>query len=79
MAKKRNIWVSPRQDGRWQVKREGADRASRVVDRKSDAENIARDIAKRAKVEVITQGRNGKIQSKDSFGRDPFPPRDTEH
>jgi U3 small nucleolar ribonucleoprotein component len=79
MVKKRNIWVSPRQDGRWQVKREGADRASRVVDRKSDAENIARDIGKRDKVEVITQGRDGKIQSKDSFGQDPFPPRDTEH
>jgi hypothetical protein len=79
MVKKRNIWVSPRQDGRWQVKREGTDRASRVVDRKSDAENIARDIGKRDKVEVITQGRDGKIQSKDSFGQDPFPPRDTEH
>jgi hypothetical protein len=79
MAEKRNVWVSPRPDGKWQVKREGADRASRVVDRKEDAERIARDIGKRSRVEVITQRRDGTIQSKDSYGQDPFPPRDTEH
>ena len=79
MAKKGNIWVSPRSDGKWQLKREGSDRASRVLNRKRDAERIARDMARREGVEVITQGRDGKIQSKDSFGRDPYPPRDTEH
>lgn len=78
MASK-NIWVSPRPDGKWQVKREGSDRASRVVDHKTDAEKIARDMGRRDGVEVITQGRDGRIRSKDSYGRDPFPPRDTEH
>lgn len=79
MAKKRNVWVSPRPDGKWQVKREGADRASRVVDRKSEASEIARGMGRRSRVEVIIQRRNGTIQSKDSYGKDPCPPRDTEH
>ena len=30
-------------------------------------------------IEVIIQGRNGQIRSKDSYGNDPCPPRDKEH
>lgn len=77
MAKK-NVWVSPRPDG-WAVQREGSDRASKVTPTKAEAEKAARDLGKQDKVEVIVQGRDGKIQSKDSYGHDPFPPRDTEH
>jgi hypothetical protein len=79
MAKKRNIWVSPREDGRWGVHREGGQRDTRVTENKADAEKVARELGRHDKVEVISQGRDGKIQSKDSYGRDPLPPRDTEH
>jgi len=79
MAKKPNVWVSPRPDGSWVVQREGAQRATRVENRKVDAERTARDLARRDGVEVIIQGRDGKIQGRDSYGNDPFPPRDTEH
>lgn len=79
MAKRRNVWVSPRPDGNWAVQREGAARASRVEECKADAERAARDLGRRDGVEVIIQGGNGKIQGRESYGNDPFPPRDTEH
>ena len=73
-----NVWVVPKNNG-WGVRREGSDRLSRSTDTKKEAEDIARNIAQREGGEVISQGRDGKIQSKDSYGKDPNPPRDTEH
>jgi len=35
--------------------------------------------AKKDKVEHVVHGKDGKIQSKDSYGNDPMPPRDREH
>ena len=34
--------------------------------------------AKRDRVDLVVHGRDGKIRSKDSYGNDPNPPRDTE-
>ncbi len=79
MSRKKNIWVSPRDDGQWEIQREGAKRPTKVEERKEDAARAARELGKRDGVEVIVQRRDGRIQSKDSFGHDPLPPRDTEH
>ena len=79
MSKKPNVWVSPRPDGKWEVQREGSKKPSRVVDTKQEAWNVGRDLAERDGVELIVQRRNGTIQSKDSYGNDPNPPKDTEH
>jgi hypothetical protein len=72
------IWISPHEDG-WAVKRAGNDRPSRVTTTKAEAEKIGRDQAKNSGSELITQRRNGTIQSSDSFGHDPNPPKDKEH
>ena len=77
MAKK-DIHVVPRDDG-WAVRREGAKRDSSHHHRKSDAAEAARDTARRERVEVVTHGKDGKIQDSDSYGRDPMPPRDRKH
>lgn len=77
MAKK-DIHVVPREDG-WAVRREGASRDSSHHDRKSDAAEAARDTARRERVEVVTHGKDGKIQDSDSYGNDPMPPRDKKH
>lgn len=74
----KNQWVSPRDD-KWGVHGEGNQRDTKIFDNKSDAVSYAREIAKRQRSELIVQKKNGKIQSKDSFGNDPCPPRDTEH
>lgn len=80
MAKKKpNIWISPRQDGRWEVQREGSQHPSRVTDTQCEAINIGRGQAQNASTELIIQRRDGTIRSKDSYGPDPDPPKDTEH
>jgi hypothetical protein len=38
-----------------------------------------RELAKQEHIELVIHGRNGKIRDKDSYGNDPFPPRDTKH
>ena len=68
---KRNVWVTRRPDGRWNVKREGAERASHVTNTQREANEIAREIARNNKVDRITQGVHGQIVSHDSFGNDP--------
>lgn len=75
MSKKKNVWVSPREGG-WAVQRENSARASSVHQRKAEAEKEARRLAKEDKVELIIQKRGGQIEHKNSYGNDPFPPRD---
>lgn len=65
------IFVEPRPDGRWAVKKGGTQRASRVMDRKDDAVSRAREQARRQRAELVVMGSDGRIQRKDSFGNDP--------
>ena len=71
---KRNQHVVPREDG-WAVQSAGAKRATELFDRKTDAVDRARDIARNQGTELLVHGRNGQIQSKDSHGNDKFPPK----
>ena len=45
----------------------------------ANAIKSGKEIAKDNHSELVTHGADGKIRSKDSFGKDPNPPRDTEH
>jgi Uncharacterized protein conserved in bacteria (DUF2188) len=63
--------VEPRPDGRWAVQKDGTKRASRVMDRKSDAVARARQQARREQAELVIKDQRGRIQSKDSHGHDP--------
>ena len=74
-----NQWVSPRINGKWGVHGEGNSRDTNVFDTQAEAIARAREIAINQHSEVIVQGRNGRIRSKDSYGNDPCPPRDREH
>lgn len=73
MSGKRNQHVVPHQDG-WAVRGAGAQRATETFDRKSDAVDRGREIARNQGTELLIHGRDGQIQSKDSHGRDSFPP-----
>lgn len=75
---KRDIHVVPRDNG-WAVRREGASRDSSHHDRKNVAVESGRATARRDRVELVTHGKDGRIQDSDSYGRDPFPPRDRKH
>jgi iron-sulfur cluster repair protein YtfE (RIC family) len=68
----KDVWVQPHpKDDRWQVKREGASRASRVFDTQSEAVDFGRTVAKRERVELVVAGRDGSIRDRSSFGNDP--------
>ena len=67
------------QDGKWAVRISGSERASSVHDTQQDAIKAAIPGAKRDRTEVVIHGRDGKIRDKDSYGNDPYPPRDTRH
>lgn len=45
-------------------------------DTKSEAVDIAREISKNQKTELVIHDQKGKIQQKDSHGNDPCPPKD---
>lgn len=74
----KNQWVV-RYGDKWAVKGEGNKRATKVTDTQKQAINVAKEIAQNQKSELIIQGRDGKIRSKDSYGNDPYPPKDKEH
>jgi uncharacterized protein YdaT len=71
-------WVV-RHGDKWAVKGEGNKRATKVTDTQKQAISLAKEIAQNQKSELIIQGRDGKIRSKDSYGNDPYPPKDKEH
>lgn len=71
-------WVSPRDKG-WAVHSENSQRDTKHFDTQKEAANYARTIAKNQHSELIIQKKNGQIGSKDSYGNDPCPPKDTEH
>lgn len=74
-----NQHVVKRPDGSWAVKGEGNKRASSLQPTQERAIRDATRIARREGSEVVIHGRDGKIRDKDSYGRDPYPPRDRKH
>lgn len=61
--------------GNWKVQRDGASRASGVFDTKREAVSAARHISQNQRTELAIHGENGRIQSRDSHGGDPHPPK----
>lgn len=78
MSKKRDIHVVPRDEG-WARIKEGASKDGSVHRTQKEAQAAARTQAIRERVEVVTHGKDGKIRDSDSYGNDPFPPRDKKH
>ncbi len=72
-------WVSPRSDGKWGVHGAGNTRDTNQYDTQAQAIARAKEIAINQGSEVVVQGQNGRIRSKDSYGNDPCPPKDKEH
>jgi len=77
MAKK-NQHVVPLGNG-WAVKGEGSKKFTVITETQKDAITVAKGIAKNNKSELVIHGKDGKIRDKDSYGKDPNPPKDKKH
>ena len=75
MANRNNIHVVQRGD-LWGTLREGGQRASEVFDTQAQAIQAGRQMARQGQGELLIHGQDGRIRSRDSYGHDPFPPRD---
>ena len=71
MARKPQVSVEPRPDGRWAVQTDGTERAYRVKANKSEAMRIARSVAGNKGTELVIKNERGRIVGKDSHGNDP--------
>jgi uncharacterized protein YdaT len=60
----------------WAVKGAGNDKATKIVDTQAEAIKIATRIAINKKTEVVIHRPDGTIRDKDSYGKDPNPPKD---
>lgn len=74
----KNQHVVPHEDG-WGVRGEGNDRLTSRHTTQKGAIDVAKEIAKNQRSELVIHGRDGRIRDKDSYGNDPCPPRDTKH
>ncbi len=74
----RNQWVV-RSHGGWAVRGEGSSQITSKHRTQAAAIDAATSIARGQKSEVIIQGMDGRIRDRDSYGSDPFPPKDTKH
>jgi hypothetical protein len=68
-----NVHVVP-SDGGWDVKIEGGPAAGHFRTQ-GEAMEAGRQLARGNRAEHIIHGRDGRIRQRDSYGRDPFPPR----
>jgi hypothetical protein len=72
--KTQHIVKSP--DGGWAVKKGGSTKATKIFDTQAKAIAHGREIAQNQKAEFYVHGKDGRIREKDSYGRDPHPPKD---
>ena len=75
MSGRTNGHITPDGDN-WNVKKEGASRASKTFENKSDAVGYGRDIAQKQDLgQLIIHKMDGTTQAEDKYGKDPFPPK----
>ncbi|OMD61041.1 DUF2188 domain-containing protein [Paenibacillus odorifer] len=60
---------------KWAVKGAGNEKITRITETKQEAAKVARQITQNQGTELFIHGKDGKIQSRDSHGKDPYPPK----
>ena len=75
MSRGKNQHVVKHPEG-WAVKGAGNEKATKVTKTQKEAISAAEHIARNQKSDTKIHGRDGKIRAGNSYGNDPFPPRD---
>lgn len=71
---KKNQHVVKREEA-WAVRGEGNSKDTSKHNTQSEAFGVARDIAKNQGSEVLIHGKNGRIRERNTYGKDPYPPK----
>lgn len=66
--------VVPRGEN-WSVRSTGASRVSGTFSTQSEAIDVARERAKAQGTELYIHGQDGQIRERNSYGKDPHPPK----
>ena len=69
------LHIVPNQ-GEWQLKGENALKAIKTFTTKEEAVQYGKGTATNQKAELVIHKRNGQIQNSNSYGNDPYPPKD---
>lgn len=70
----KNVHVVP-SNGKWGVRTEGSEKLSSLSNTQIEAIEKARTIAKNQESELFIHGEDGKIRARNSYGNDPYPPK----
>lgn len=76
MSSKQHHVVPNSSNGGWSVVKSGSSRVSVNTNTKAEAVQAGRVISQRQGSELIIHGKDGRIQSSNSYGNDPCPPKD---
>lgn len=69
--------VTPNSDNGWKVKRERTSRAANYFDKKSDAVERGKELAKSGgEGQIKIHKKDGTFQTEHTYKNDPFPPKD---
>ncbi len=75
MASRKTYHVTPKAGKGWAVTSEGAKRAVTIHDTKQEAVDRSKQLAKKQPLgQVVIHGRDGRIQTEHTYGKDPYPP-----
>jgi hypothetical protein len=74
MTKGKDQHVVKHPDG-WAIRGAGNGKVTKVTHTQEEAINIAREISKNQRSELLIHGKNGRIRDRDSHGHDDYPPK----
>lgn len=75
MLKRSNHVVPSKEKGGWAVKKSGSVRATKSFFWKEDAVKYGRELSRKEQTELYIHKRDGRSQGRNSYGKDPFPPK----
>lgn len=76
MAKRSVCHVTPDSKGGWNVKKEGGRRSSGNFDKKTDAIDRGKELAKSGSTgQLKIHKQDGTFQTEYTYGNDPYPPK----
>ena len=66
-------------NSKWSVKKSGTEKAIKIFNSREKAIAFAQEKSKSERNDLVIHSKDGRIRSRDSYGSDPFPPKDRKY